>query len=62
VILILVWVNFSMNIILFGAKLTQVLANRYGSQVVPSDRATRFTHRLEIDRDTRPRIHNESSD
>lgn len=62
VILILVWVNFSMNIILFGAKLTQVLANRYGSQVVPSERATRFIRRLEIDRDTRPRVPNESSD
>lgn len=56
VILILVWVNFSMNIILFGAKLTQVLANRYGSQVVPSKRAARILHRLDIDRDTRPRL------
>jgi membrane protein len=56
VILILVWVNFSMNIILFGAKLTQVLANRYGSQVVPSRRAARITHQLDIDRDTHPRL------
>lgn len=62
VILILVWVNFSMNIILFGAKLTQVLANRYGSQVVPSRRAARVMHRLDIDRDTQPRITNQSTD
>jgi membrane protein len=56
VILILVWVNLSMNIILFGAKLTQVLANRYGSQVVPSRRAARILQQLDIDRDTRPRL------
>lgn len=62
VILILVWVNFSMNIILFGAKLTQVLANRYGSQVVPSKRAARILHRLDIERDTRPRLPHQSSD
>ena len=62
VILILVWVNLSMNIILFGAKLTQVLANRYGSQVIPSRRAIRFTHRLEIDHETQPRLPNQSSD
>ena len=62
VILILVWVNLSMNIILFGAKLTQVLANRYGSQVVPSSRAIRFTHRLEIDHENQPPISNQSTD
>ena len=62
IILILVWVNFSMNIILFGAKLTQVLANRYGSQVVPSRRAARVMHRLDIDRDTKPRIPHQSTD
>ncbi len=56
-ILILVWVNFSMNIILFGAKLTQVLANRYGSQVVPSWRATRITHLLDLDHE----IHHRST-
>jgi membrane protein len=59
VILVLVWVQFSMNIILFGAKLTQVLANRYGSQVVPSRRAARITHRLELDPETQ---HPSSSD
>jgi membrane protein len=62
VILILVWVNFSMNIVLFGAKLTQVLANRYGSQVVPSKRAARILHRLDTERDTRPRLPHQSSD
>ena len=57
VILVLVWVNFSMNIILFGAKLTQVLANRYGSQVVPSQKAARVTHRLDFDHE----IHHRST-
>ena len=61
VILILVWVNFSMNIILFGAKLTQVLANRYGSQVVPSRRAARITHRLDFDHDVQPPIQNRTT-
>ena len=62
VILILVWVNFSMNIILFGAKLTQVLANRYGSQVVPSRRAARITHRLDFDHEIQPQIQNRTTD
>jgi hypothetical protein len=37
-----------MQIILFGAKLTQVIANRYGSQIVPSRIAARIIHSLEV--------------
>ena len=48
VLLIMMWVYFSMQIILFGAKLTQVIANRYGSQVIPSSIAARIIHSLEI--------------
>jgi hypothetical protein len=36
-----------------------VLANSYGSQVVPSRRAARITHRLELDPETQ---HPSSSD
>jgi membrane protein len=38
-ILILLWVYLSMQIILLGAKFTQVYANHHGSKVVPSQRA-----------------------
>ena len=44
----MVWVYYSMQIILFGAKLTQVIANRYGSQVIPSHLAARIIHSQEI--------------
>ena len=39
IILILIWIYYTMQIILFGAKFTQVYANKYGSQVRPSSRA-----------------------
>lgn len=48
VFLIMVWIYYSMQIILFGAKLTQVIANRYGSPVVPSRSGARIVHRLEV--------------
>jgi membrane protein len=62
VFLLLVWVYYSMQIILFGAKLTQVLANRYGSQIIPSKAAARILQQLEIDRDTQPRVSNHSAE
>ncbi len=49
IFLLLVWVYYSMQIVLFGAKLTQVIANRYGSQIVPSRAATRVLRQLEIE-------------
>jgi membrane protein len=45
-ILILVWVNYSMQIILIGAKFTQVYANKYGSRVRPHKRANLVIQRL----------------
>lgn len=39
VMLILVWVFYSMQVILLGAKFTQVLANNHGKKVLPSGRA-----------------------
>lgn len=48
IFLIMVWIYYSMQIILFGAKLTQVIANRYGSQIIPSRIAARIIHSLEV--------------
>jgi membrane protein len=39
IFLILLWVYYTMQIILFGAKFTQVYANRHGSRLKPSVRA-----------------------
>jgi membrane protein len=39
IFLILAWVYYSMQILLLGAKFTQIYANRYGSKVLPSDKA-----------------------
>ena len=47
VIVILLWVYYSMQIILIGAKFTQVYANRFGSQVFPSPKAVRVIRNLE---------------
>lgn len=38
-IILLLWVNYSAQILFFGAEFTQVYANRYGSRVVPDDGA-----------------------
>jgi membrane protein len=38
--LILVWVYYSAQILLFGAEFTEVWARRYGSHIVPDDDAT----------------------
>ena len=41
-ILVLVWIYYSMQIILIGAKFTQVYADKYGSRVRPDKRANLF--------------------
>lgn len=47
-VLILFWIYYSMQIILFGAKLTQKFADRFGSGIIPSSKAHRFErHRIE---------------
>ncbi|MFM8319519.1 MAG: YihY/virulence factor BrkB family protein [Chloroflexota bacterium] len=47
-IIVLAWVFYSMQIVLYGAKFTQVYANRYGKKVVPSKKAARVVPSLEI--------------
>jgi membrane protein len=42
VILVLIWVYYTMQIVLIGAKFTQVYANKYGSKVLPSNRTQLF--------------------
>lgn len=38
-VIVLAWVYYSAQILFFGAEFTQVYASRYGSQIVPDDRA-----------------------
>ncbi|HVG03225.1 MAG TPA: YihY/virulence factor BrkB family protein [Nitrospira sp.] len=38
-VILLVWVYYSSQILLFGAEFTQVYANKLGSRIVPSDNA-----------------------
>jgi membrane protein len=38
-VILLVWVYYSAQILLFGAEFTQVYANKLGSRIVPSDNA-----------------------
>lgn len=38
-VIVLVWVYYSSQILLFGAEFTQVYANRRGSRIVPTDQA-----------------------
>jgi membrane protein len=45
-ILLLVWVYYSMQIILIGAKFTQVYSNKFGSRVRPNHRANLVVRRL----------------
>lgn len=42
-VIILLWIYYSAQILLFGAEFTQVYANSYGSKVVPADNAVAVT-------------------
>ncbi len=42
-IVLLLWVYYSAQILLFGAEFTQVYARRYGSQIRPADNAVAIT-------------------
>jgi membrane protein len=44
-VVILVWVYYSAQILLFGAELTQVYANRSGSRVKPAENAVRISEK-----------------
>lgn len=39
-VVLLLWIYYSAQILLFGAEFTQVYANRFGSRIRPSDHAT----------------------
>ena len=49
---ILLWVNYSAQIFFLGAELTKVYANRYGSRIRPSRRATALYPEDQEDRTT----------
>jgi membrane protein len=42
-VVLLVWVYYSAQILFFGAELTQVYANNFGSRIVPSENARPVT-------------------
>jgi membrane protein len=42
-VVFLLWVNYSAQILFFGAEFTQVYANKYGSQIVPDKNAIPLT-------------------
>jgi membrane protein len=52
VIIVLVWLYYSMQIILFGAKFTQVAANRFGQKVEPIQQAAAVVRVLQSRRKT----------
>jgi membrane protein len=53
-VVLLVWTYYSSQILFFGAELTQVYANTYGSRIVPSDNAEPLRER---DRENEGRPH-----
>lgn len=44
-VVLLLWVNYSAQILLFGAEFTQVYANKYGSRIVPTKNALPLTEK-----------------
>jgi membrane protein len=42
-VVLLLWVNYSAQILFFGAEFTQVYANKYGSLIVPASNAVPLT-------------------
>ena len=47
-VVILLWVYYSAQILLFGAEFTQVYARRYGSRIQPSENAVAITEEARI--------------
>jgi membrane protein len=56
-VVLLVWTYYSAQILFFGAELTQVYANTYGSHIVPTENAEPLKER---DRENQGRPHEES--
>ncbi len=44
-VLLLLWIYYSAQILLFGAEFTQVYARKYGTRIMPSKNAVRLTER-----------------
>jgi membrane protein len=55
-VVLLVWVYYSAQILFFGAELTQVYANNFGSRIVPSENARPVTDEARAE-EGRPRHH-----
>ncbi len=47
-VVLLLWVNYSAQILFFGAEFTQVYANKYGSQIVPTKNAVPLTEKARV--------------
>ena len=56
-VVFLLWVNYSAQILFFGAEFTQVYANKYGSRIVPAKNAVRVTEEARAQQGI-PRTHN----
>jgi membrane protein len=54
-VVLLAWVYYAAQILLFGAELTQVYANRWGSRVEPADNAVRVTEGTRVQQGMPPR-------
>jgi membrane protein len=48
-VIVLLWVYYSAQILLFGAEFTQVYARRYGSQIRPADDAVALTREAQLE-------------
>ncbi|MCC6803673.1 MAG: YihY/virulence factor BrkB family protein [Anaerolineae bacterium] len=42
-VVLLLWINYSAQILLFGAEFTQVYARTYGSRIIPSENAVKLS-------------------
>ena len=47
-VVLLLWVNYSAQILFFGAEFTQVYANKYGSRIVPAKNAIPLTEKARV--------------
>ncbi len=56
IILILLWVNYSALIVLFGAEFTQVYARRYGERIEPNSYAQRTAEFRIKERETQDKL------
>jgi membrane protein len=48
-VVLLLWVNYSAQILFFGAEFTQVYANKYGSRIIPKKNAVPLTEEARLE-------------